>query len=87
MHKNSAGKQSLSEFASVPFHGIFVDFGFAGRLSYDKEGKVVESSRENIEGINGKTSWILISDAQTKMLHGDTRMSKASPIKYLESFL
>ena len=39
------------------------------------------------EGLSGDTAWILISDAQTKMLHGDTRMLKASPIKYLKSFL
>ena len=26
-------------------------------------------------------------DAMNKMLHGDTRTSKASPLKYLESFL
>ena len=37
--------------------------------------------------MNGETAWILISDAQTRMLHGDTRLSKSSPVKYLESFL
>ena len=37
--------------------------------------------------MNGETAWILISDAQTRMLHGDTCLSKPSPVKYLESFL
>ena len=71
----------------APYQGLFVDYAFSGSLARDKEGKIIESSRSNVEGINGETAWILISDAQTKMLHGDTRTSKASPIKYLESFL
>ena len=87
LRKRSAGKRSLSESVSCPYQGIFVDYAFSGSLARDKEGKIIESSRSNVEGINGETAWILISDAQTKMLHGDTRTSKASPIKYLESFL
>ena len=71
----------------MPFQGLFIDYGFPGRVSYDKEGKVIESSRVDIEGLNGEAAWILISNAQTKMLFGDARMSKASPLKYLESFL
>ena len=59
LRKNSTGKRSLLESVSVPYQGIFCDYGFSGRLLYDKEGKVIESSRENIEGINGETSWIL----------------------------
>ena len=31
--------------------------------------------------------WILVSDGKTRMLHGDTRLSKASPLAWLESFL
>ena len=54
---------------------------------FDKEGKVKPRSREDIEGIHGETAWILISDAQTKMLYGDCCTSKASSLKYLESFL
>ena len=64
-----------------------MDYGFSGRISKDKDGNVIESSREDIEGINGKTSWLIISDGITRMLHGDYRLSKVSPIKYLESFL
>jgi hypothetical protein len=77
----------LSESFSSPYQGLFIDFGFSWQMSYDKEGKVIPLSWEDIEGRNGETAWILISDAQTKMLHGDARVSKASPIKYLESFL
>jgi hypothetical protein len=29
----------------------------------------------------------LIADAHSRMLHGDTRLTKASPVKYFESFL
>ena len=39
-----------------------------------------------MEGINGERAWLLISDAQTQMLHGDARLSKSSPVEYLESF-
>ena len=48
---------------------------------------MIESSRKDIEGLNGEQAWILISDGKTQMLHGDTCLSKASPLKYLESFL
>ena len=87
LRKRSAGKKSLSDSVSVPYQGLFIDFSFSGALARDKEGKIIESSREDCEGLNGETSWILISDAFTKMLHGDTRQSKSSPVKYLESFL
>ena len=70
-----------------PYQGLFIDFGFSGCILHNKEGKVIPSSCEDIKDVNGKTAWILISDAQTKMFHGDTCLSKDSPIKYLESFL
>ena len=53
----------------------------------DDDGKVKESSQVDIEGINGEQAWILISDNKTRMLHGDTCLTKAYPLKYLESFL
>ena len=87
MRKNSAGKQSLSEMMSHPYQGLFIDFGFLGQLSFDKEGKIKPGSREDVEGIYDKTAWILISDAQTKILDGDCHTSKALPLKYLISFL
>ena len=70
-----------------PYQKLFIDFGFLGKLSFDKDGKIKPGSQEDIKGIHGETAWILISDAQTKMLHGDCCTSKASPLKYLESFL
>ena len=70
-----------------PYQGLFIDFGFLGKFSFDKDRKVKPGSQEDIEGIHGETVWILISAAQTKMLHGDCYTSKASPLKYLESFL
>ena len=42
--KNSPSKQSLSEMVTCPYQGLFIDFGFSGRVSYDKEGKVIPSS-------------------------------------------
>ena len=58
LRKRSAGKRSLSESVSCPYQGLFIDFGFSGRLSYNKDSKVIESSRTDIEGINGETAWI-----------------------------
>merc|ERR1711884_797937 len=85
--KASSGHKSLRESLSVPYQGLYIDFGFAGRVSKDADGKVKESSRVDIEGLNDEQAWILISDGKTRMLHGDTRLTKASPLKYLESFL
>ena len=48
---------------------------------------MIKSSCEDIEGLNGESAWISITDAQTKMIHGDARTCKASPLKWLESFL
>jgi len=38
-------------------------------------------------GLNGETSWILVTDHFSRMKHGDTRVSKASPINWLMDFL
>ena len=38
-------------------------------------------------GCNGETSWILVTDHFSRMKHGDTRVSKASPINWLRDFL
>ena len=81
------GKKSLRDSVERPYQGLFIDFAFSGKIKRDKKGVVIEASRADVEGMNGETAWILISDAQTRMLHGDTRLSKSSPVKYLESFL
>jgi len=38
-------------------------------------------------GLNGETSWILVTDQFSRMKHGDTRVSKASPVNWLRDFL
>ncbi|KAG7340747.1 hypothetical protein IV203_024290 [Nitzschia inconspicua] len=38
-------------------------------------------------GLNGETCWILVTDHFTRAVFGDTRVSKASPIEWLRSFL
>ena len=58
-----------------------MDFSFAGIVSKDS------SQREDILGLNGETSWILAQDLFSKIVHADTRLTKAAPIKWLDSFL
>ena len=81
------GKKSLRDSVERPYKGLFIDFAFSGKVKRDKEGVVTEASRKDVKGMNGETAWILIYDAQTRMLHSDTCLSKSSPVKYLESFL
>jgi hypothetical protein len=38
-------------------------------------------------GVNGETCWILVTDHFTRAVFGDTRVSKASPLEWLRSFL
>jgi len=38
-------------------------------------------------GLNGETSWILVTVHFSRMKHGDTRVSKALPINWLRDFL
>ena len=71
---------------SRPYQGLYIDFGFPGCITKDKDGKMKESSHVDIEGLNGEQAWILISVGKTCMLLGDTTLAKASPLKYLESF-
>ena len=85
--KAPAGTTSLREQLKVQYQGLYVDFCFSGKVQRDKEGKEIESSRREAEGIDGETCWILISDGKTRMLHGDCCLTKASPLKYLSSFL
>ena len=56
-------------------------------MKQDKESVVIEASRKDVEVMNGETAWILISNVQTRIIHDETRLSKSSPVKYLESFL
>ena len=63
MRKNTASKRSLMESVIHPYQGLFIDFGFSGKVSYDKEEKVIPSSRVHVEELNGESAWILICDA------------------------
>ena len=71
MLKNAASKRSLTEFVTYPYQDLFIDFRFSGHISYDKDGKVIPSSHVHVESVNGESLWILIFDAQTKILHGN----------------
>ena len=83
LRKNSPTKWSLSKMVTYPYQGLFIDFGLSGQILYYKEGKFIPYSWVDIEWINSETAWILISDAQTNIYHGDTWLNKALPIKYL----
>ena len=80
-------KKSLRDSVERPYQGLFIDFAFSGKVKRDKKGVVIVASQKAVEGMDGETSWILISDVQTRILRGDTRLSKSFPVKYLESFL
>ena len=54
MQKNSALKQSLTESVSHPYQSLFIDFGFSGKVSFDKDGNIIPSSQEHVEGLNGE---------------------------------
>ena len=67
--------------AKHPYQGLSIDFSFSGMTSKDSE------RRNDFEGINGETAWILITDHFTGIKHGDTRISKAAPVLWLKHFL
>ena len=52
--KAAAGHYSLCDSLKHPYQGFYIDFGFSGIISKDKDGKVKESSWVDIEGINGE---------------------------------
>ena len=79
--KEPAGPNT-TRVAVYPFQGLSVDFSFSGMKS-----KNDETRRRDYVGLNGETSWILISDHKTRQTYGDTRLSKGSPIEWLRQFL
>ena len=64
-----------------PYQVLSMDFSFAGIVSKDS------NRRKDILGLNGETGWILAQDVFSKMIHADTRLNKAAPIKWLDKFL
>ena len=85
--KFSANKKNLRDAVEHPYQGLFIHFDFSGEVKRDKKDVAIETSRKAVEGMNSETHWILISDAQTHMLHEDKHLSKFSPVKYMQSFL
>ena len=78
--KESAGPHT-TRTATRPFQGLSIDFSFSGTASSDS------SRATDFVGLNGETSWILITDHFTRYKYGDTRISKASPLHWLHHFL
>ena len=78
--KEPAGKNSTRS-ATVPYQGLSIDFSFSGVQSKDSDRSA------DYLGLHGETSWILVSDHFTRRLHGDTRVSKATPLKWIRHFL
>ena len=85
--KTGPRKKSLSETVTQPYQGLYIDHAFSGKIQYDKKGEVIEESQIDVKGMNGETAWILVSDCYSKMLHGDCRLTKATPMKWFERFL
>ena len=42
--KSAAGHSSLRDSLTHPYQGLYIDFGFSGRISKDADGNVKESS-------------------------------------------
>lgn len=78
--KEPAGSNT-TRTATVPYQGLSIDFSFAGAKSKN------ENRATDFVGFNGETCWILVSDHFSRMKHGDTRVTKASPLDWLETFL
>ena len=54
--KNAPGNLSLSESVLCPYQGLFINMVYPGRVSYDKEDKIIKSSREDTEGLSGESA-------------------------------
>ena len=70
--KVSPGPNSVT--AKQPDQVISMDFSFAGVISKDT------SRRQDTQGLNVETRWILAQDMFSKIIHPDTRLNKAAPI-------
>eukprot|EP00980_Cylindrotheca_fusiformis_P009852 scaffold2183_cov131-Cylindrotheca_fusiformis.AAC.1 len=80
LRKQPAGPNS-TRVATQPYQGLSVDFSFAGMKSKNEE------RAQDFVGVKGETCWILITDHFSRMKHGATRVSKASPIEWIQDFL
>ena len=78
--KEPAGPNT-TRTATKPYQGLSIDFSFAGVRSNDP------TKAKDYVGINGETCWLLITDHYSRMKHATTRVSKASPLEWMRSFL
>ena len=78
--KEPAG-HNTTRIATQPLQGLSIDFSFSGLKSKN------EAREDDYLGINGETSWILVTDNFSRQLIGDTRLSKASPLHWLRHIL
>jgi len=67
--------------ASVPYYGLSINFSFSGVKSKNP------ACTKIYLGLNSETSWILISNHFSRHLHGNTHISKATPLAWLHQFL
>ena len=74
--KEPAGSNTTCT-AMVPYQGLSIDFSFSGMKSKDT------AHAKDYLGLNGETSWILVTDHFSQCLHGDTQISKAMPLGWL----
>jgi hypothetical protein len=79
--KEPAG-HNTTRVAVYPYQGLGVDFSFSGMKS-----KNDDTRRRDYVGLNGETCWIMVTDHKSRRLHGDTRISKGSPLEWLRKFL
>ena len=52
--KASACHSSLYNSLFPPYQGLYIDFGFPGCISKDKDGKIKEFNCVDIQGLNGE---------------------------------
>ena len=54
--KSSAGHRSLRDRVSKPYQLLYCDHAFPGRVKRDADGEKIESSLQDVEGVNGESS-------------------------------
>ncbi|KAG7360930.1 hypothetical protein IV203_036029 [Nitzschia inconspicua] len=81
--KEPAGPHSTN-VATKAYQGLSVDFAliaFSGNKSKNS------AHNRHFLGLNGETCYVLIVDHHSGRYHGSTRVSKATPLQWIESFL
>ena len=78
--KESAGPNT-TRTATVPYQGLSIDFSFSGVKSKDPK------RAKDYIGLHGETCWISVYDHFSQRLHGDTRVSKGTPLSWMRAFL